>query len=105
MATHGTSGSYWRGIMIRRMWALVVGIARTRRRRQRERGRFLSRLPNVEWLEGRQLLAVVSGGTSEELVVDSSVAATSLIVQFRDGTTNASSLAAYVTGADLGEEW
>src|SRR5262245_23076271 len=56
--------------------------------------------PVVEMLEDRRLLAVERG-----LEIDPTYEPTSLIVQFREGTSSAGSLAAYVAGNQLGEEW
>src|SRR5262245_25374129 len=58
----------------------------------------------LERLEERRLLTAASE-FSPPLTADGDYAATSLIVQFRDGASTTGSLAAYMVGGDLGEEW
>jgi subtilisin family serine protease/subtilisin-like proprotein convertase family protein len=54
----------------------------------------------VEWLEDRQLLTA-----TPDLTIDPSTPPTALIVQYRDGSTTASSLAAYTAGSNVGTGW
>jgi hypothetical protein len=62
----------------------------------------------LESLEDRRLMAVVTDGTAplSNLAVDSTAHSTSsLIVQFKPGTSSPGSLAAYVSTAKLSPEW
>src|SRR5436190_10162955 len=86
------AGLFWRGWQPRR--------GATRRL---ARMRFHAR-PLLESLEERRLLTT-AGGLSSPLMIDSSAAPSSLIVQYRAGTGSAGSLAAYVTGGNVGDEW
>jgi serine protease len=90
--------------MLMRWLSIAAGIFPARQRRQRrarQRRQFFR--PRLESLEGRRLLAIV--GNSTEWMLDETYEPTSLIVQFREGESQTSSLAAYLAGASLGEEW
>ena len=59
-----------------------------------------------ESLEDRNLLSGTPGhSVRTDFVVGPPSEATSLIVQFRSGASSASSLAAYITGNSLGQDW
>src|SRR5262245_29017027 len=64
---------------------------------------FLRRLV-LESLEDRRLLTA-AGNTSPQLALDPNAAPTSLLVQYRDNASYASSLAAYQAGVNVDEEW
>jgi hypothetical protein len=90
--------------MLMRWLSIAAGFMPGRQMsRRRARPRVRLHRPRLEPLEGRRLLSVA--GSSGEFSLDESYEPTSLIVQFRDGESQTSSLAAYLAGAKLGEEW
>jgi len=66
--------------------------------------RLVLRRFTVELLEDRRLLTA-AGDVSPQLAFDSSEAPTSLLVQYRDDATYASTLAAYQAGSNVDEQW
>src|SRR5262249_55781527 len=60
--------------------------------------------PPLESLQHRRLLTA-AGNTSPQLALDPNAAPTSLLVQYRDNASYASSLAAYQAGVNVDEEW
>jgi subtilisin family serine protease/subtilisin-like proprotein convertase family protein len=58
----------------------------------------------MEFLEDRRLLTA-AGDTSPQLALDATETPSSLIVQYRDSATHASSLAAYVAGSNVEQQW
>src|SRR5262245_2381126 len=70
---------------------------------RRDAALFLRRLV-LESLEDRRLLTA-TGNALPQLALDPSAAPTSLLVQYRDNATYASSLAAYQAGANVDDQW
>jgi len=58
----------------------------------------------IESLESRHLLAAVSAG-GDQLAIDTTTVATSILVQYRTGVTTPGSLGAYLLGANTDKQW